>query len=292
MDSWTGTIQQSNLCREGAAPYGVHQCTLPPYHGTDKLSDLGTDQVRSSQRYEVQYYSDTTEIKVFVPVFRSRGLPPSRRFLPICQSRSLDRLLLKDHSEMAETPVKLYIYDLSKGMARALSQMWLGKHLDGVWHTGVVAYNKEYFYGGMGIENCPPGTLQMGPPDTVVDLGLTGIPFELFLDWMNGMAMTTFKGSRYHLLDHNCNTFSNEMAQFLTGKSIPSYITDLPSELLSTPLGQQIRLLLDQAANSATATPVGTDPSREFGEAPNAPPSNRGPSSHNPSNQTHLPDLD
>ena len=87
---------------------------------------------------------------------------------------------------MGETPVKIYIYDLSKGMARALSQMWLGKfarklilvmwifpnslifltiyssfsligkHLDGVWHTGVVAYSKEYFYGGMGIENCPP----------------------------------------------------------------------------------------------------------------------------------------
>lgn len=39
---------------------------------------------------------------------------------------------------------------------------------------------------------------------------------------------------KYNLFEHNCNTFSNEVAQFLTGKKIPSYITDLPSEVLST----------------------------------------------------------
>lgn len=32
----------------------------------------------------------------------------------------------------------------------------LGKQLDGVWHTGVVVYGKEWFFGGMGVENCPP----------------------------------------------------------------------------------------------------------------------------------------
>ncbi|OWA54251.1 putative Desumoylating isopeptidase 1 [Hypsibius exemplaris] len=65
------------------------------------------------------------------------------------------------------------------------------------------------------------GTTVLGPPDSIVDLGTTCLPREIFLDWMNGMSLTTFKGSRYHLLDHNCNNFSNEMAQFLTGKSIP-----------------------------------------------------------------------
>lgn len=39
---------------------------------------------------------------------------------------------------------------------------------------------------------------------------------------------------KYHLFEHNCNTFSSEVAQFLTGTKIPSYITDLPSEVLST----------------------------------------------------------
>ena len=41
-------------------------------------------------------------------------------------------------------------------------------------------------------------------------------------------------GDRYHLFNHNCNTFSNEVANFLTGHSIPSRITNLPQEVLQT----------------------------------------------------------
>ena len=43
----------------------------------------------------------------------------------------------------------------------------IGKQLDGIWHTGIVAYGQEWFFGGMGIESCPPvssGTTQI--PDT------------------------------------------------------------------------------------------------------------------------------
>ena len=32
--------------------------------------------------------------------------------------------------------IDLYVYDLSKGMARQFSALFLGKHFDGVWHTG------------------------------------------------------------------------------------------------------------------------------------------------------------
>lgn len=46
--------------------------------------------------------------------------------------------------------------------------------------------------------------------------------------------LTMYRGEAYNLFEHNCNTFSNEVAQFLTGRKIPSYITDLPSEVLST----------------------------------------------------------
>ncbi|OBZ91273.1 hypothetical protein A0J61_00658, partial [Choanephora cucurbitarum] len=43
---------------------------------------------------------------------------------------------------------------------------------------------------------------------------------------------------KYHLLDFNCNTFSNDVCQFLCGQSIPDHITSLPSEFLNTYLGQ------------------------------------------------------
>lgn len=142
-------------------------------------------------------------------------------------------------------PVKLYIYDLSRGMARQLSPVMLGKQLDGVWHTAIVVHGKEYFFAGDGINSCPPGGTPIGGPDSVVDLGSTEVSAELFMEYLNTLAESTFRRDNYNLFEHNCNSFSNEVAQFLTGRKIPSYITDLPSEVLSTPFGQALRPLLD-----------------------------------------------
>ncbi|KAF0032461.1 hypothetical protein F2P81_014751 [Scophthalmus maximus] len=130
--------------------------------------------------------------------------------------------------------VQLYIYDLSRGMARSLSPIMLGKQLDGIWHTAIVAYGDEFFFGGEGISSCSPGGTMLGPPDTVVELGETEVSEEIFMDYLSSLGESTYRGDRYRLFEHNCNTFTNEVAQFLTGHSIPSYITDLPSEVLST----------------------------------------------------------
>lgn len=35
-------------------------------------------------------------------------------------------------------PVKLYVYDLSNGMARAMSQSLLGTQIDAIYHTSIV----------------------------------------------------------------------------------------------------------------------------------------------------------
>ncbi|XP_022598487.1 desumoylating isopeptidase 1-like [Seriola dumerili] len=142
-------------------------------------------------------------------------------------------------------PVKLYIYDLSRGMARQLSSVMLGKHLDGIWHTAIVVHGQEYFFVGEGINKCSPGGTPLGEPDSIVDLGFTEVPAELFTEYLTSLAESTYRGDTYNLFEHNCNSFSNEVAQFLTGKKIPSYITDLPSEVLSTPFGQALRPLLD-----------------------------------------------
>ncbi|XP_071318642.1 desumoylating isopeptidase 1b isoform X2 [Trachinotus anak] len=142
-------------------------------------------------------------------------------------------------------PVKLYVYDLSRGMARQLSSLMLGKQLDGIWHTAIVVHGKEYFFVGEGINSCSPGGTPLGEPDSIVDLGFTEVPAEIFTEYLTSLAESTFRGDKYNLFEHNCNTFSNEVAQFLTGKKIPSYITDLPSEVLSTPFGRALRPLLD-----------------------------------------------
>lgn len=52
--------------------------------------------------------------------------------------------------------VQLYIYDMTRGMAALMSQMLLGRHIEGVWHTAVVVHGREFFYGGHGITSCMP----------------------------------------------------------------------------------------------------------------------------------------
>ena len=75
--------------------------------------------------------------------------------------------------------VCLHIYDLTRGMAQLMSAAILGrcsffhlfcktsflnlfhlcfkgKQIDGIWHTGVVVYGREYFFGGQGITSCLP----------------------------------------------------------------------------------------------------------------------------------------
>ena len=44
--------------------------------------------------------------------------------------------------------VSVHVYDLSQGLAAALSPSLIGKQIGGVWHTGVVVYGREYFFGG------------------------------------------------------------------------------------------------------------------------------------------------
>lgn len=55
-----------------------------------------------------------------------------------------------------------------------------------------------------------------------------------------------FRGSNYNLIKHNCNTFSEDLCQFLCGTSIPKYILDLPQEVLSTPLGQRLASIIGE----------------------------------------------
>nr|XP_046187774.1 desumoylating isopeptidase 1-like [Oncorhynchus gorbuscha] len=74
----------------------------------------------------------------------------------------------------------------------------------------------------------------LGSQDIVVECGNTEVTEEIFMDYLSLLGENTYSGDKYRLFEHNCNTFTTEVAQFLTGRKIPSYITDLPSEVLST----------------------------------------------------------
>ena len=139
--------------------------------------------------------------------------------------------------------VQLHIYDLSKGMARSLSPALLGMTVDGIWHTAIVAYGREVFFGGSGIYDSHPGSTHYGQPDHVYDIGYTHIPREIFVEYLEELR-PMYTGAMYDIFDNNCNNFTDELSMFLTGKQIPSHITGLPKEILATPFGGMIRQMI------------------------------------------------
>jgi len=83
-------------------------------------------------------------------------------------------------------PVKLYIYDLSNGLAKQLSGQLTGRQIDGIWHTSIVVFGKEVFY-GQGIATTLPGRSHHGQPLQVVDLGETALDQETWEEYLEEM---------------------------------------------------------------------------------------------------------
>ncbi|KAL7059687.1 hypothetical protein AAHC03_013803 [Spirometra sp. Aus1] len=145
--------------------------------------------------------------------------------------------------------VYLYIYDLSNGLSRILSQSIVGQHFEGIWHTGVVVRGIEYFFGQEGICQCNAGTLAIGQPLEKKLMGQTKLSASEFQAYLDHLSDTTFRPGTYNLFHHNCNTFSNHLTKHLTGNTIPSYIIDLPSNFLQTPIGSLLRNFIEGSAN-------------------------------------------
>eukprot|EP00249_Psilotum_nudum_P011338 c23110_g1_i1 orf=340-1248(-) len=140
--------------------------------------------------------------------------------------------------------VTLNVYDLSQGLARQLSATFLGKTIEGIWHTGVVVYGFEYFFGG-GIQSCPEGKTPYGTPQKVIELGYTQVPKEMFEEYLQEISPRYTAGT-YSLMHHNCNNFSEEVSQFLVGVGIPEFILHLPHEVTNSPVGAVIMPMIQQ----------------------------------------------
>jgi desumoylating isopeptidase 1 len=105
-------------------------------------------------------------------------------------------------------------------------------------HTGIEVYGVEYYFSG-GIQQSPAGTTAFGTPLRVVDLGVTHIPKDIFEEYLNEIA-PRYSAETYSILKNNCNNFSNDVAQFLVGVTIPEYILNLPNEVMSSPMAPLI----------------------------------------------------
>ncbi|GBF96242.1 hypothetical protein Rsub_08787 [Raphidocelis subcapitata] len=163
-------------------------------------------------------------------------------------------------------PVQLHLYDLTRGMASALSPMLLGRHVAGIWHSGVVVHGREWFF-GYGISSTHAGGSPFGQPDMTIVLGSTEVPPEMVKDIVNDLR-PRFRPQDYNLIQNNCNHFSSELAQLLTGEDIPAFVKDQAKEILEgTALGRQFApLILSLEGITGQAHGMG------FGGAATAPP--------------------
>ena len=168
--------------------------------------------------------------------------------------------------------VVVHAYDLSQGMARAMSMQLMGKQIDAIYHTAVVVYGKEYFYGG-GIASALPGQTHFGAPLEVIELGATEVPEALFLDWLQSNA-GRFRAEDYNLLRHNCNTFTDEVLQFLVGARLPPHIAAMIPEIMSSPMGAALAPMLENLSTQQMHQLGGHQPRRRPGRAAPPPPVN------------------
>jgi hypothetical protein len=140
--------------------------------------------------------------------------------------------------------VVLHIYDLSQGMAKQFSKQFIGTQVDGIYHTGIVVYGKEFYYGG-GISYDPPARTPFGPPTRTQSMGITEIPEDIFMEFLKEVS-PNFTMNTYNVMENNCNNFTNECNNFLIGADIPTEIIDLPKIFMATPLGKMVAPMMSQ----------------------------------------------
>ncbi|PKY00080.1 thioredoxin [Aspergillus campestris IBT 28561] len=149
--------------------------------------------------------------------------------------------------------VELYVYDLSKGLARMYSLPLTGTQIDAIYHTSLVVSGVEYYF-GHGIQTAAPGSTHHGEPIEKVHLGATELPVDVISEYVQSLN-EIYSPESYDLFLHNCNNFTQDLAMFLVGKSIPEHIRNLPQKFLETPFGQMMKPQIEMALRGVTQAP-------------------------------------
>lgn len=149
--------------------------------------------------------------------------------------------------------VKVNVYDLSHGLAAIYSPQFLGKSIDAIYHTLVVVFGKEYYI-DQGIRVAQAGRTKYGVPREVLDAGETYITEDIlneFLEDLKNHEQQKYHALAYDLFENNCNHFTDVVMEFLVGKNLEDRILKLPQEVLNSPLGPMIRLMMNGGSGGA-----------------------------------------
>ncbi|CAJ1351432.1 unnamed protein product [Effrenium voratum] len=183
----------------------------------------------SKRRTDFAYTNPDEFVQQTITAMELDRLTPvsSADFLALCLGRQ-------------EWPVVLHLYDLSRGLASMLSPLLLHQSLEGVWHTGIVVYGKEYYFGGDIFYDTPANT-GFGVPRLVIPLGTTLRQRDELHAFIVDELKPIFNREAYDAARNNCNHFTDRVSLYLVGRHIPEEVLDQPQLLLDTALGRALR---------------------------------------------------
>lgn len=141
--------------------------------------------------------------------------------------------------------VVLHMYDLSSGAASSISPYLLGERLGGIWHTGIVVFGKEYYFGGE-IYYDTPGKTCFGIPAKRLPLGNTLWRQEELHQLIVHELKSIYCREAYDVILHNCNHFSNHICEWLTGHALPDEVLKQPEKLMQSLITRAARPLLNR----------------------------------------------
>lgn len=141
-------------------------------------------------------------------------------------------------------PVTLHFYDVSGGFAERWAPLLLGHAVEGIWHTGISAFGREYFYGGAILYH-EPGMSSFGIPAKELHLGYTLREQDEIDNFICQELKPKFNNERYDLLENNCNHFTDALCMHMLGRHIPEEVLQQPTYVTDSRVGAALRLFLN-----------------------------------------------
>ncbi|XP_076884099.1 deSI-like protein At4g17486 [Bidens hawaiensis] len=130
----------------------------------------------------------------------------------------------RDYRNM-DTQVFLNVYDLTPVNSYSI---WFGF---GIFHSGIQVYGMEYGFGAhdfpiSGVFEVEPKTCPGFIYRCSIPLGHVSKSPTEFREFIETVA-SEYHGATYHLISKNCNHFTDDITQRLTGKNIPGWVNRL-----------------------------------------------------------------
>merc|ERR1712048_879380 len=103
------------------------------------------------------------------------------------------------------------MYDVTAQTSRAVFNFFTGLESDGIWHTSIVVFSREYYCAGM-LWQSDPGSTCFGDPKRMVSLGHTWRRPDELINWIVRELRPVFTYATYDVISNNCNHFSDRVS--------------------------------------------------------------------------------